>query len=304
MHLISFARVVKFSFQDIFRNIWLSLVTIIILILALFTINMLLTVQILSDNSIKAVKEKVDVSIFLNPELDESSILSLKERVEKFKNVKEVEYVSRAKALESFRLRYQNNPSILQALQELGKNPLSPSLIIKPNDVSKFDALVNDLNKIEDDLIESRNFTDHSLVLNKINTITDRISEVGLAISFLFVIIALLVVYNSVRVAIYTHRKEIAIMRLVGASSSFVYMPFLLSSVIYAFVGILVVIAIYYPFLTLLQPYLEAFFVDYNVNLLAYYNQNFLIIFGWQFVGAALVGIVASLLAVKKYSKI
>ncbi len=304
MHLISFARVIKFSFQDIFRNIWLSIVTVIILILALFTINMLLTVQVLSDSAIKAVKEKVDVSVFLNPELDESSILSLKERIENFKNVKSVEYTSRAQALENFRLKYQNNPSILQALQEIGKNPLSPSLVIKPGNVSEFDSLVNELNKIEDDLIESRNFTDHSLILNKINAITDRISEVGLGISFLFAIIALLVVYNSVRVAIYTHRKEIAIMRLVGASSSFVYMPFILSSIIYALVGVIVAIAIYYPFLTLLQPYLEAFFVDYNVNLLAYYNQNFIAIFGWQFIGAALVGIVASLLAAKKYSKI
>lgn len=304
MHFVSIFRIIKFSFQDIFRNIWLSIVIVTILILALFTVNMLIIVQVLSDASVEAIKEKVDISIFLKPDLDESSILSLKERVEKFKNVKEVKYISRAQALENFRLKYQNNPSILQALQELGKNPLSPSLIIKPKDVSNFEGLINELNKIEEDIIESRNFTDYNLLLEKINIITNRISEIGLGISILFTIIALLVVYNSVRVAIYTHRKEIAIMRLVGASNFFVYMPFLLSSIIYALVGTVVVILIFYPFLSLLQPYLEAFFVDYNINIITYYNHNFISIFGWQFIGASLIGIMASFFAVKKYSKV
>ncbi len=304
MHFVSIFRIIKFSFQDIFRNIWLSIVIVTILILALFTVNMLIIVQVLSDASVEAIKEKVDISIFLKPDLDESSILSLKERVEKFKNVKEVKYISRAQALENFRLKYQNNPSILQALQELGKNPLSPSLIIKPKDVSNFEGLINELNKIEEDIIESRNFTDYNLLLEKINIITNRISEIGLGISILFTIIALLVVYNSVRVAIYTHRKEIAIMRLVGASNFFVYMPFLLSSIIYALVGTVVVILIFYPFLSLLQPYLEAFFVDYNINIITYYNHNFISIFGWQFIGASLIGIIASFFAVKKYSKV
>jgi len=304
MFFLSFARVIKFSFQDIFRNIWLSIVTITIIILALFSVNTLLTGQFISDAAIDAVKEKIDVTIYLRLDAGEEAIMALKDKIESLKEVKQVDYISKAEALESFRQKNQDKPEILQALRELGKNPLSPSLIIKPTDVESSESLINELNKLDDDIIESRNFADHKLLLGKINAITDKVSEAGIIVSGIFILITILVVYNAVRVAIYTHRKEIAIMRLVGASSSFIYMPFLLSSVIYALVGVGVIILVFYPFLSLLQPYLETFFRDYNVNIITYYNQNFFYIFGLQFAGIAVINILASLIAVRKYAKV
>lgn len=304
MFLLSFLRIIKFSFQDIFRNIWLSIVTITIIILALFSVNMLLTVQVISNTAINAVKEKVDVSVFLKASAEESEIMALKEKIETFDDVKEVKYTSKAEALEIFREQNNNNPEVLQALKELGKNPLSPNFVIKPANIENSEQLINKLNKLDTDIIESRNFSDHKLLLSRINNITDKVSKAGMAVSIIFVLITLLVVYNAVKVAIYTHRKEIAIMKLVGASNSFVHMPFLLSSVIFAFVGVGVMIAIFYPFLSLLQPYLEVFFSGYNVDIVSYYNNNFFYIFGLQFVGAALINITASLLAVRKYAKV
>lgn len=302
--LISSFRIVKFSLQDIARNIWLSIVTITIIILALFSVNMLLSVHVISNAAINAVKEKVDISLFIKPETSEEEILSLKGQIESIDKVKEVTYISRSQALENFRSMNQDKPEVIQALKELGTNPLSPSLTIKPKEIEKSDQLINDLNRIDSNIIESKDFSDHQLLLGKINSITDKINNAGLIISGIFILITLLVVYNAVKVAIYTHRKEIAIMKLVGASNSFVYMPFLLSSIIFALAGVIVMIFIFYPFLTLLQPYLEAFFIDYNINIISYYNQSFLYIFGLQFTGAALINIIASLFAVKKYAKV
>jgi cell division transport system permease protein len=141
-------------------------------------------------------------------------------------------------------------------------------------------------------------------MLEKINSITDKVSKVGIIISSIFILITLLVVYNSIRVAIYTHKREIGIMRLVGASNSFVYMPFILSSLIYTFTSLIVTAIIFYPFLSLLQPYLEAFFVGYDINIISYFFSNFLLIFGAQFLGIALINIIASLLAIKKYANV
>lgn len=304
MFLLSFFRVIKFSFQDIVRNIWLSLVTITILILALFSINMLLVIQVISQNAIEAIKEKVDVSLFLKIDSDEEQIASLKEKIESLPSVKDLKYVSKAEALELFREKHQNNPEILRALKEIGKNPLTPSFVIKPAEISSSDKFINDLNSIQSDLIESRNFTDHRLLLTKINSITDKVNRVGIFISIVFILITLLVVYNSIRVAIYTHRREIGIMRLVGASSSFIYMPFLLSSLIYTLIGLSVTIFFFYPFLSILQPYLEAFFVDYNINLIKYFKANFFYVFGLQFAGMALINVITSLIAVRKYAKV
>jgi cell division transport system permease protein len=302
--ILTFARVLKFSVQDIVRNIWLSLVTIIILILALFTVNMLLIVKVIGDAAVGAIKEKIDINLYLKPTAEEESIMALKTKVANLTEVKEVTYVSKAEALENFQAKHKENPEILEALRELGKNPLTPTLIIKPTNLDEFDNLLNKLNGFDDEIIESRNFANYKVLLAKINAITDKVSEAGLILASIFILVTLLVVYNSSRVAIYTHRKEIMIMRLVGASRWFIQTPYLISSLIYTLMGLVAIILIFYLFLSLLQPYLEAFFVGYNIDIMKYYQENALRIFGIQFIGAALINMLASLLAVRKYSQV
>jgi cell division transport system permease protein len=234
----------------------------------------------------------------------ESDILALRGKISTLENVREVTYVSKQEALETFQQKHQNNPDVIGALRELDTNPLSPSLIIQPKNLDKYDDLITDLNKISDPLIESRNFDDHKLMLQKINTITDRVSEAGFLASVLFVFITLLVLYNTIRVAIYTHRQEIAIMRLVGGSSWFIRSPFLISSIFYTLIGMAITIVLFYFFLSLLQPYLETFFLNYDFNLLSYFQINFWRLCVLEFAGAALINMIASLVAVRKYSNV
>ncbi|PIR12721.1 hypothetical protein COV49_04550 [Candidatus Falkowbacteria bacterium CG11_big_fil_rev_8_21_14_0_20_39_10] len=304
MILLSFIRIIKFSLQDIWRNIWLSIATVTILVLALFSINMLLTVQVIGQTAVEAIKEKIDISLYIKADASEEEIMSLKAKISNLSQVKDVSYISKAEALEFFWDKNKDKPEVLEALRELGKNPLTPSLIIKPKNSEEATQLTQELNNITSNIIESRNFTDHKLVLEKINNITDKASEAGAIISAIFVLITLLVVYNAIRVSIYTHREEIGIMRLVGASNSFVYMPFLLSGLIYTLVGVAAAIVVFYPFLTLLQPYLEAFFVGYDINILNYFSGNFIEIFGLEFVGLAIINTLASFVAVSKYAKV
>lgn len=302
--MLSFFRIIKFSLQDIARNIWLSVVTITILLLALLSINTLLTVRAVSDNAVSAVKEKIDIGLYLKPDSSENEIAALRERLSKMPEIKSINYTSKQAALESFRQKYRDNPEILQALRELGVNPLSPSLAIVPTDFDNTGNLINALRQIDSDIIESRDFSDNTAVVNKIQSITKRVNEVGLVIIVIFFLTSLLVVYNSIRVAVYTHKKEIEIMRLVGASNFFIYMPFLFSAFLYALISVLVMIVIFYPFLSLLQPYLEVFLAGYNVNLLSYFVYNFFSIFGSQFALIFLITLAASFFAVRKYARI
>lgn len=294
----------KFSIQDIFRNIWLSLVTVIILILTLFTVNMLVIVKVVGDTAIDAIKQKIDINLFLDPDSSEETILALKSKVNNLPEVESVSYVSKREALENFKNKHKDSPEILESLRELGTNPLTPSLTIKPKSLDGFDNLINKLNTFEDDIIESRNFTNYKVLLEKINSITEKVSKAGMFLAGVFIFITILVIYNSVRVAIYTHKREITIMRLVGASKWFIQMPYLISSLIYTSLGVITIMLIYYPFLSLLQPYMETFFVGYNVNLISYFYANAIEIFGLQFLAIAAVNMLASLLAVRKYSNV
>jgi len=301
---IALLRAIKFSLQDIARNVWLSIVTVIILILAFFSINLLLSVQVISDAAIDTVRDKIDVSMYMKAEAQESEILALRAQISALNNVREVIYVSKQQALEDFQTQHKNDPDILEALRELDSNPLSASLVIRPQDVNHYDSLIADLNRISSPIIESRNFEDHKLMLEKINTITERVNQAGFAVSLLFIFITLLVLYNTIRVAIYTHRSEIGIMRLVGASDWFIRAPFIVSSIIYTLIGIILTAGLFYLFLNLLQPYLETFFMNYDFNIINYFSENFLQFFSLQFLGGVLINIIASLVAVRKYSNV
>jgi len=304
MFLLSIYRIIKFSLQDIFRNIWLSVVTVTIIVLALFSVNTLLALNAISQAAVASVKEKVDINLYLKSDAEEEKILALKAKVSGLDQVKEVRYVSKAEALENFRAKHQSNPNVLEALRVVEKNPLTPSLVINAKNTDQYDELIVSLNRFEDPIIESRNFDNHKLIIAKISDISRKINEVGMFVSSIFVFTALLVVYNTVRVAIYTHKKEIGIMKLVGASNWFVKIPFVVSSLAYALLGSLLIIVIFYPFLELIQPYLDSFFAGYDFSVVSYFNNNFLQIFGLQFLGAAAISILASSIAVSKYSRV
>lgn len=301
---LSFLRILKFSLQDISRNVWLSVVTITILVLSMLSINTLILLRAISDNAVVAIKEKIDLSLYLKPDAPESEILELKNKINSMERVRAVKYTSKQEALNFFRDKNKNNPEILQAILELGKNPLSPSLVIVPENVDMIPDLIEELRAIDSNIVESRDFSDNRVLLEKINAITDRISDVGFFIILVFIITSLLVVYNSIKVAVYTQKREIEIMRLVGASNSFIYLPFLFSAVIYTLMAILIIISVSFPLLGILQPYLELFFVDYNINVVSYFVENVWTIFGWQFVGISIVNVIASYLAVSKYAKV
>jgi len=302
--MLALYRIIKFSFQDIARNVWLSVATIIVLLLALFSINALITIRVTSYSAALAIKEKIDISLYIKAETPESEILNLKESISKLERVRSVSYISREDALANFREKYKNNREILAALKELGRNPLSPSLVIFPSNLDEAGLLINDLRMIDNPIIESRDFSDNTVILNKINNITNKINEVGLFIITIFMLTSLLVIYNTIRVTIYTHRQEIEVMRLVGASNVFIYLPYVFSALIYTLLSTLIIIAIYFPFLSLLQPYLEVFFMGYNINILAYFINNFWSIFGLQFLVILVINILASLVAVRRYAKV
>ncbi len=300
----SFLRILKFSVQDISRNIWLSVITVTILILAMFSINTLILTKTISASAIDAIKNKINISLYLTSNASEAEIFYLKDKIMAMDRVKDVKYISKQEALDSFRANNENNEEILQALTELGQNPLSPSLIINPKNADEVADLIEELKVLDSEIIESRDFADNSLILERINNITNRINDIAIIIIAVFIITSLLVIYNSIKVAIYTHKKEIEIMRLVGASNIFIHAPYLISSLIYTLVASLIIICITFPLLSIAQPYLEVFFVGYNINVVKYFSSHFLSIFGIQFLGIAIINIIASYLAVRKYSKI
>ncbi|OGY49878.1 MAG: hypothetical protein A3B89_03460 [Candidatus Buchananbacteria bacterium RIFCSPHIGHO2_02_FULL_40_13] len=305
MIIITIKRSLWFALQSFWRNIWLSLATIFIISLTFLSINFLVIINAISDSAITAVKNKIDVSIYFKQDIRESKVAEIKSHLETLTQVKEIVYISPDENLRVFKERRQDDQIIQEVLKELEGNPLSSTLIIKAKNLSDYPEILKAIdNPAYTDLIDKKSYDDHQTVIANINTITNNIKKGALVISLMFVIIAALIVFNTVRIAIFTHQQEIGIMKLVGATNGFIRSPFILENVFSGIMACLVAISVIYFILSLVQPHLANFFNGVDLNLIGYFNKNFIFVFGSQLLGIIVLNIISSSLALGKYLKV
>jgi len=302
MSLVSNLRVVKFAFQDFFRNFWLSVATVSVLLLTLVSVNMLLAVNFLGQRALDAVKSKIDVSVHFKPEVEESRVQTVKITLLSLPEVRDVEYESPAQTLENFSEINKEDELVMKSLGEVGTNPFGSTLVIKARDIENYPKILSALEAPGfSDLIEDKNFEDPRLMIGRIESIASKIQWFGLGASLIFGLITLLIVFNTIRVSIYTHRDEIRIMRLVGASNGFIRGPFYVESLLWAFLSLGLTMAMLYPAINFLQPFIQRFFGTDNVDLIGFYNANFIRVFGLQFLVVALMSLFTTKMATGRY---
>jgi len=127
----SISRIIKLAGQGFWRNIWLSLVTIFIIFLAFLSITLLISLDIIADDSLQTIKEKVNLSLYFKPEIKQEEVLKIKNELSNLSEIKDISFISRDQALAQLQKKQQGNPLISEAIEELEENPLGNSLIIK-----------------------------------------------------------------------------------------------------------------------------------------------------------------------------
>src|SRR3989344_8404802 len=210
----SIQRVLRSAVLSFRRNGLLSTATVLVMVLTLFVIGGLLLSSVLMNTILDRLEERIDVSVYFLPETQEELITSLKTEFEKIPNVSAVSYVSQAEALERFKERHKNNPLILESLAELEENPLEASLNISAADTSKFQEIVTAIDAREEPAIDKVNFFENQRAIERLSKIMTATRTTGAAIAAILAFIAVLVAFNTVRLAIYTARDEINVMRL------------------------------------------------------------------------------------------
>ena len=307
MFFVALARIIKFGFQSFWRNIWLSLVTIVILVLTLFLISLTIFLNIVADSTIESVKERIDVALYFDTVVKEKQVLDVREYLISLDEVKEVTYISKEQALQTFKEEHRDDPAIQETIEALEENPLPSSLVIKAKTLDDYPAILSAIDSSQySSLIEDqdKDFEDNQLVISRLSQIANRLQQGGYVISGIFISVALLVVYNTIRIMIYTHREEIGIMRLVGATNWFIRGPFVFESIFYALLASAITIAIIYPLFIAIAPYISNFFEGYNINIIDSLRQNFLMLFGIQTLVALFLSMVSSLTAMGRYLRV
>ncbi len=302
MFILSLKRGIIFALQSFWRNIWLSLATVFVIFLAAMSVNFLLMIGVVSDSAIGAVKDRVDVSVYFKPEIGESKIAEVKTRLESNPLVRSVAYKSSEDNLASFKMRHIGDAKIQETLSGLSGNPMGAILVVKAKDLKDYPEILKFLDdEAYASLIEEKNYDDNQLVINRIGAIAENVRKIVLIISALFVLIAILIVFNTVRIAIFTHQTEIAVMKLVGAGNWFIRFPFIFESILSGLIGVIAATIFLYPLLSLAQGYLGSFFAGSPFDLVGYFNSNFILIFGAEIMAIIIINIVSSLVAISKY---
>jgi len=305
MLLASTWRVINFALQNFWRNFWLSVVTVTIMVLSLASISSLGVLAVVSDEAFSRLVDKIDISVYLKPSLKLDEITDLQKDLEKYTDVVGVEVVSSAESLERFRLKHQSNELITESLLELDSNPLGATLTIKSPSNEGYKRILQELKSARyTPYISEAYFDDYRRVIDDVSSLVNRLKRIGQIVSGFFILITLLVVFNTIRMNIYTHREEIGIMRLVGATSWFIRVPFVVEGVLYAALATLITAALFFPSLGMVQPYISSFFGGSSIDLVKYFTQNSFSFFGWQFLGAAGLSIITSIIAMRRYLKV
>lgn len=298
-------RVLKFAFQDFIRNFWLSLVTITVLLLALFSVNILIGLNAVSDSVINSVEEKIDINIVLVNEATSAEIENFQTFLQNMDGVASLNYLSAEEVYETFNANTKNQPDVQAALQEVTDNPFNAAFIIKAEETSDYSRIIQEIQTSDyEPLVENKDFSDPQKIIGYVENITDKAERFGILLTSIFSVIALLIVFNTIRVTIYTHKDEIGVMRLVGATNWFIRTPYLFEGVLYALIALGLNILLLYTVLNFIQPYMVSFLDNYGLNLIGYFNANFIKLFGLELLVTIILNIISSGFAIRRYLKV
>ena len=296
-------RIIKSGLLNFWRNGWLSTATVLIMTIALITWTSIFLLNVVLTSVLNVLAEKVDVSVYFNLDTKEPDILALKSKLESLKEVANVGYVSTDQALEIFKNRHAGDDILLKSIQELNNNPLEASLNILAKDSAQYATIASFLNQDQfKNIISKINYTENKVVIDRLNNIIRVLRESGFVAGLILAFIAFLVAFNTVRLAIYSSREEITVMKLVGASNWFVRGPFIVEGVLHGMIASAFSFMVIIPGIGFLGPKLFNFLPE--INLMNYIGNNFWSLLLFQTLGGIILGVFSSWVAIRKYLKV
>lgn len=301
-------RIVKAGVFNFWRSGYVSLASIMVMTVTLSVISAVIFIAAILGVTMQELRDKVDVNVYFVTTASEESIVALQRRIEGLPEVQRVEYVSREQALEEFKERHANDQITLQALEELGENPLGAVLNIKAKQPSQYENLANFLNEENENqsgagrIIEKINYFENKTIIDRLSKIIDAVEKLGTGVSIFLVVVSIIITLNTIRLAIYISREEISVMQLVGASKNYVKGPFVVTGVLVGLISGLLTILIFVPVLYFLGGITENFFI--GLNIFEYFVRNFFQIV-FIIIGSGIaIGGFSSLIAIRRYLKL
>ncbi len=301
---VNFKKILRFGAQSFARNFWLAILTVSILVLLLLSINVLVVMNFLTDEASRQMKSKVDISIYLKPGVGDEEAQNFRTYLLTLPAVASVTYTDADAVLKNFKTSHKEDEKILSSLDVLDKNPFGGVLTVQTVRVDDYKTILTQIgSQVYQKIIENKDFNDHEKLVAAVNRLTDYVKQLIIVISAFFAFIALAIIFNTIKIAIYTHREEMGIMKLVGASNWFVRAPFVVEAIFYSVIATVITFVLIFPLISIVQFKSLEFFDYQGGDILGYYRSNFLALFAIQLFAVSALSSFSAALAIGRYLK-
>ena len=304
---ITFRRIIKAGMVNFVRNAWLAMAAMAIMIITLTIILFSIIANATFNNTISQIEDKINISIYLLDSVTEQQTDKFVSGLKDLPNVESVKYLSKTDALRAYVEQNKGNEQLLSAINETD-NPLPATVQVKPRDLKRIAEVRAYIERPENLALQSDPMSDSGdrrEAINNITKATQMIGRIGVSAVALFAVISILIIFNTIRMTIFNRRDELQIMRLLGASTSYIRGPFIIETIIYGLLSAVIsILLINTLFVTAASSLQATSFGLLDIS----YSQKFFSEQYWkllimQLVLGTLIGAVSSFIATGRYLK-
>jgi len=302
-------RVFRYGLDNFRRNAWLTTAATIVMTITLVIIITTVFARFVFNDTIEVVRQKIDVSVYLKDDASSSQLQRFITEVKKVPVVTSVGYVSKEQARKSFEQENKAEFEQLQALAQLGQdNPFPASLRIKtrdPNKLEELNAVVNSERnkKLLDDGTPTSYSGSRKEAIDRIAQVSQFSETAGLVAAAVFVVISIMIVFNTIRMAIFNRKDEIEMMKLIGAEKRFIRGPFIVEAAMYGALAAIVSVILVYAVIIVKAHDLEQYEIAVSGTIHFFQAWPVLILLTQLLVGV-LIGVFSAQLAIRRYLRL
>lgn len=305
--MITFSRIVKTGLVNFVRNAWLAVAAMAVMTVTLTIVLFSLITNATFANTIAQITDKIDISVYLQDDITASQRDSFITGIKSLPNVKAVTYLSKDQALANYQKQNAGNEQLLSAISATD-NPLPATIQVKPRDLNKIQDIKDYLTKPGNLKLQSDEPSysgDRKAAIDKITHATNILRQVGIFAVLIFAIISVLIIFNTIQMAIFNRRDELTIMRLLGASTWYIRGPFVVENIVYGVFSAIMSVVIIKVLFMLASSALQASSLGLlDINYASeYFNEHIWILLTIQLCVGILIGAASSVVATRRYLK-
>ncbi len=305
---ITLERIVKNGFIGFGRNIWIAIAAIAMMGITLTILLFAVVANATFRHTIDDITSHIDVSVFLKDDITDQQRNKFVSNLKNLDNVESVQYINKEQALKIYEKQNAGNKDLLSAISEIN-NPLPAKLVINPKDANKLQEIRDFLDKPSSQALQSdpsNDSGDRRTAIDKITKATHFFEQAGIIGIIIFIFISMLIIFNTIRMAIFNRRDELVIMRLLGASTGYIRGPFVVETMLYGAVAAILSLMVCATLFAIASSTLQASSLGLlDISFSNQYFRNHL----WQILTVQiaigiLIGAASSSIATRRYLKL